>query len=522
MSPAPAFPGGRLDQGSVSSDPVICIFYSKKDLTFVARIEGIVQALGARAWYADSNAKKNWRDEVKVQLNSKNYIGSIVLWSKASIDNETVCDEAEDAKNKDKPILGIFLDACLAPAGMRQFPRYPADGVLANTARGTAELRERINNVFSISHRLGTVVRNLPSGTAASTTATPSSHVHLGRALLLRPAFIFSISSFETQIAPSKAIELLADTMPPRTVLVSAFDLARSGSDKLRVSKNDLDRLAAAKCAIVVDSGNYEAQRFDYGGGKDTKASSWKKSPKKFHAAIDKLGFDFAFTHDKSVAKNGSSGEDAKSMIKAVLKEFYRDDKVSPGRIVPIVHAPKMPSGEYDVSSILEVIAGVARESKVHAIAVAERELGDGVLARAKMVRVIRRLLDDSGRSVGLHILGAGNPLSCACFALAGADSFDGLEWCRTIADWDMRLSHFQHLPFARNHPRTVANDKVGAMLESEAVPGRIKAIAWNLYHFNQFAQELTRHAANPEEIFRSYSWKTELELLRETLKEAD
>ena len=44
-----------------------------------------------------------------------------------------------------------------------------------------------------------------------------------------------------------------------------------------------------------------------------------------------------------------------------------------------------------------------------------------------------------------LHILGTGNPLSIISYTMAGADSFDGLEWCQTVVDHDTgKLFHFQ------------------------------------------------------------------------------
>jgi hypothetical protein len=512
----------RDGQGSASKRPFICIFYSKTDLAVVRRIEETIKALGVRAWYADRDAKKHWRREVRSQLEHDQYIGTIVLWSKASIANDTVSDEVEDAKNREKPVLAVFLQECQAPVGLRMFPRYPATGALRSTSNGYAELHARISEVFSTTEHAAPAENDHKGSEDAQIATRLRSHVRFGRASLLRPAFMFSISSFETQISPRSAISLIAATIPPKIVLVSAFDLARKENDDLRVSKADLDRLAVAGCTIVIDSGNYEAHRFDQDNKKKTSASIWKSSPKTFHAELKKSRFDFAFTHDKSIKTNGSDPLDVASMTTAVLDEFHRDNGVCRDRVIPIVHAAKTPAGEYESDLVLQVIANLARETKIHAIAVAERELGDGVLGRAKNVRKIRRLLDNSGRSIGLHILGAGNPLSCACFALAGADSFDGLEWCRTVADWDMRLSHFQHLPFARNHPRTVANDKISAILESNAIPGRIKTIAWNLYHFNQFAQELTRQADNPEAVFHSYNWKTELELLRTALSEVD
>ena len=65
--------------------------------------------------------------------------------------------------------------------------------------------------------------------------------------------------------------------------------------------------------------------------------------------------------------------------------------------------------------------------------------------------------------------MGTGNPLSIIAFAAAGADSFDGLEWCRTAADYDNNyLFHFQQFDFFREHNFSrVQSQKVRAILEN-------------------------------------------------------
>ena len=79
-------------------------------------------------------------------------------------------------------------------------------------------------------------------------------------------------------------------------------------------------------------------------------------------------------------------------------------------------------------------------------LAVPERLLGEGLLARAKRVHELRLALDSLGTGfTALHLLGTGNPLSILVYTLCGADSFDGLEWCQTVADpTTARLHHFQ------------------------------------------------------------------------------
>ncbi len=61
-------------------------------------------------------------------------------------------------------------------------------------------------------------------------------------------------------------------------------------------------------------------------------------------------------------------------------------------------------------------------------------------------MRRIRETLNELHYYQPVHVLGTGTPVSVALLAAAGADSFDGLEWCRFVADNETKtLHHFQH-----------------------------------------------------------------------------
>jgi queuine/archaeosine tRNA-ribosyltransferase len=96
-----------------------------------------------------------------------------------------------------------------------------------------------------------------------------------------------------------------------------------------------------------------------------------------------------------------------------------------------------------------ELFARVSQALRTDFIAIPERELGSGITNRVKTVRAIRTGLNELGHYQAIHLLGTGNPLSVAIFAAAGADSFDGLEWCRTVADHESAtLFHFPGLSY--------------------------------------------------------------------------
>jgi hypothetical protein len=91
------------------------------------------------------------------------------------------------------------------------------------------------------------------------------------------------------------------------------------------------------------------------------------------------------------------------------------------------------------------MIYDVAIKTKPVMVAVPERILGDGIVERSKRVLDIRQKLNESGCYYPLHLLGTGNPRSILLYAICGADSFDGLEWCQTTVDHNTGLLyHFQ------------------------------------------------------------------------------
>ena len=59
-----------------------------------------------------------------------------------------------------------------------------------------------------------------------------------------------------------------------------------------------------------------------------------------------------------------------------------------------------------------------------------------------------------------LHILGTGNPISMMLYAFAGADSFDGLDWCQTVVDYETGSLHHPLQLDLYEHQSTWSLDK--------------------------------------------------------------
>jgi queuine/archaeosine tRNA-ribosyltransferase len=81
-----------------------------------------------------------------------------------------------------------------------------------------------------------------------------------------------------------------------------------------------------------------------------------------------------------------------------------------------------------------------------------------------------------------LHLLGTGNPLSILVYAMAGADSFDGLEWCRTTVDYQTaKLHHVSQWDMFSQQ----------SGLQLRKLPYRAGALIHNLRFYSQWMDQI-------------------------------
>ena len=141
-------------------------------------------------------------------------------------------------------------------------------------------------------------------------------------------------------------------------------------------------------------------------------------------------------------------------------------------------------------------------------LAIPERELGDGLLERAKTVRDIRKALNTLGKYYPLHLLGTGNPISMIALAAAGADVFDGLEWCRTVADYHTgALFHFQHFDcFKQTYLHRVQDQKIRLIVENTNASYTMKTLSYNVDFFEDWTRTMQNmiHSGQVETLLRS------------------
>ena len=282
----------------------------------------------------------------------------------------------------------------------------------------------------------------------------------IGQKELHLPAFFPSVSSVKTSLTPSEYIQMLASLSGLNgQFLVSAYDLAGLSVDDPAVKRlSDAEQTGSI---VLMDSGNYES----FWRGDQL---AWTVS--KYHNALRANAFDLAFSFDDQAPPT-----DFDTHVSQIEKGWRQDQNVSESRlIVPIVHG--------STSDLAKRCFNVAQATGVNFIAVAERNLGDGIVARAELVKAIRNELDKSGRYIAVHLLGTGNPISIALYSIVGADSFDGLEWCHTVVDHDTALlSHLSHADFFAKQ-----TDWIDAQL-----PFQARTLAHNLEFYDSWMARL-------------------------------
>jgi queuine/archaeosine tRNA-ribosyltransferase len=142
------------------------------------------------------------------------------------------------------------------------------------------------------------------------------------------------------------------------------------------------------------------------------------------------------------------------------------------------------------LEALPKLCAAVIERTGAIAIAVPERRLGSGVFERVRTVVEIRKALNAMGRYTPLHLLGTGNPISIALYAVGGADSFDGLEWCKTVVDFDTaQLFHLSQADFFKRQTQWGESD----------LSFSLRTLAHNLEFFSDWMARLRTGIADGE-----------------------
>lgn len=388
----------------------IYLIYGRADEKIAEKLVELLKARWSIWW--DRLVKQRFVEEIHEEL--PNARCALVLWSSTSRVKDTVVDEVKLAQDANIPMVFLSLDGSKAAYGFGGFPTIPI-------AEWDGDPNDPI--FVRLFERLSA---NLPQ---ASPPVRPPALAG-GRVPL--PTLFLSVSSFETQLVPEGAVKALTIAGVP-AILVSAWDLVARRRPAPGPLLQALREYHENGGFILLDSGNYEASRLTN--------KRWNVEDLTKVLAI--APYDWAFGFDNTRKR---SPRNPVKNAQIITEMALRDQSSSQKPILPVIHAPRMPDSGYLIEVIPEVTRLVAEQLRPPLIGIPERELGAGILQRIQTMQSVRRELDKLPFYQPVHLLGTGNPWTVAIMAAAGADTFDGLEWCRTVVDHQNdRLNHFQH-----------------------------------------------------------------------------
>lgn len=415
----------------------IFISYAKEDRKVAEKLYDLLTGQWTVWW--DDDVIDEFHREIEREIAKAGCILS--LFSKSSREKATVIDELNLGRHLNKKIIPIKLDESKPPYSFGTLSSVDmCDWQGSTNHLGFKLLHKRIVNVIPPSAALKRPNR-------------------IANGKLPLPSLFMSVSSHETQLVPSDAVKILSICKVP-TILVSAYDLVSHREPDNLIK--EIRKFRNKGGFVLIDSGNYEASRLS--------DKSW--SAEHLKEVLKSTPHDWAFCFDNLEPSLGKN-----RCVKDVVDTIERDQAHTNSPVLPIVHAPKLNAGGYKLDDFPEIVRRISEKLNPELIAVPERELGAGLIARAETVMSIRNELNKLPFYQPIHLLGTGNPWSIAVLSAAGADTFDGLEWCRFAINTESEIeaiNHFHHF------------DLISGLSESKIGFAGEVAIH-NLNYFNSF-----------------------------------
>jgi queuine/archaeosine tRNA-ribosyltransferase len=439
----------------------ICIIYAHPSRGIVRILHDLLSQRHS-VWWDEHIHSGDYRSQIEHQLKKAKCV--IPVWCRISRSDADVLDEAAYAQRHGIQLLPIRIEDVDLPLGFGNL--HTID--LIGWSGSADDLRAR--------HLLQALERTIP---ARPLMLSRVESVVLNNKKAELPVFFRSVSSHETALSPVAAIQALK-LFHSDALLVSAYDIINEPIEHQKQMMLDLESCQSSGTLVLLDSGNYEASR--------KQDNTWTAG--QLHEALRITPHDATFCFDDL-----NPPSDVEGVLRGVIKSFEQDARQTKKPVLPIVHAARHPNGDIIFDVIPEVIKRVCRELRPPMIAIPERELGSGILVRAHMVYSIRRALDELGFYQPLHLLGTGNPLTVAILSAVGADSFDGLEWCRTVADSETGwLYHLQQYDLFAWQSEEYASPLVREAVTSEKIEYSGKVVFHNLDFFATWMRQLREH----------------------------
>lgn len=465
----------------------ICIIYLSEDEDIVERLVVLLRRYWS-VWWARDIAHGDWEEALRAEIPKCLAIVPVLSAHFKGGRKKILRDEMGLAEAHMKPILPFLIGPAEVPLGFGGLNHTKAHDWTGDEAHPSFQLLKS-----KLTQTIGKMNNASPG------IERPYELMVRGKILTL-PAFVFSLSSHETQVTPKEGLTLLR-ILESGPCLLSAYDAWKYYAQDFEFSSS-ANQICESKDVLFLDSGNYEAYRKHDRYVSDKNLTGWREDH--FRETALRLSPDVAFSFD-TIDPKGEPDD----IVDQVSGSFEADNQALRGRnfpLCPIIHLPKEFKGTR-ASCAAKILSGVARTLDPLMLAIPERELGDGLLERTRTVRDIRKALNGLGKYYPLHLLGTGNPLSIIAFASAGADSFDGLEWCRTVADYEKGfLFHFQQFEFfeqARLHQ--IQDPRTRSLIEDPSATYGAKALGFNIDFFKDWTRTMQRmiHSGQTEILLK-------------------
>ena len=436
----------------------ICIVYSHANEEIVGKLFDLLSSQWNVWW--DDMIVDDFGEAIEQEIPQSKCL--LPIFSTVSRNSDEVRDELRIAKRHGIKIVPAKIEDCTAPYGFGGLSCVDLQGWNGETDHsGYKQLLRKLRSVVS------------PHEEPKRPPTIASGKIPL-------PALFLSVSSFETRLRPDLAVKALSLFGAP-IILVSAYDFVPHQGDGAKRMVKVLSRFRAKGGFVLIDSGNYEASRL---------SGKWTAGHLK--SALEIAPHDWAFCFDVM-----DPDKNVDKATKEIVASVERGQKITHAPVVPIVHAFKLKRGGYSLKATPRVVREVAERLDPPLVAIPERELGKTLIDRARTVRRIREELNKLPFYQPLHLLGTGNPWSIAVLSAAGADSFDGLEWCRVLIDRESGMfNHFQNYDFFTYQAGRAESPFAKDVLFDEKTDVTSKAAFHNLDYYAELSRDLQKFAA--------------------------
>lgn len=303
----------------------ICVIYLSEDEAIVGQLVTLLKKHWD-VWWAHDIAHGDWEEAVRSEIDKSTAIVAVLSQHAKGKCKMIIKDEMRYAEKTGKKIFPLLIGPADVPFGFGDLNHTEAHGWSGEESdSGFQQLKSKITATIGGG-------RSSQNG-----LVRPKELIVRGKTLRL-PAFVFSLSSHETQVTPTEGAPLL-HYLESGATLISAYDAWKGKRDSNLNSS--IKKLQSSTDVLFLDSGNYEANRKNDLYAKEKRPNGWKKEY--YWKTTARLSPDIAFTFD-TVNPKGKPEQ----IAARIAANFRADDRALPKRdyiLCPIIHLPKEHNG---------------------------------------------------------------------------------------------------------------------------------------------------------------------------------